>query len=90
MDLTQYLVVLFAVQREPYVFAPRLWGKLILAGSRPHTREAAEYAAARLAEGKLDLGALVTHKMSLKEYARGVDLLERREALKVAFFPQED
>lgn len=90
MELTNSLVVLFAVQREPYVFAPQYWGGLTLAGAQAHTREAAEYAAARLAEGKLDLGPLVTHQMPLREYARAVELLRSKEATKVAFLPQEE
>ena len=89
MDLTSRLVVLFAVQREPYIYEPRDWPGLVLAGTQPHTREAAEYAVARLEEGRLDLGALVTDVMRLDEYARAVDLLERKEAIKVAFLPQE-
>jgi threonine dehydrogenase-like Zn-dependent dehydrogenase len=89
MKMTSHLVVLFAVQREPYVFAPRSWGGLTLAGTQPHTREAAEYAVARLVDGRLDLGALVTDVMRLEEYARAVDLLRHRKAVKVAFLPQE-
>lgn len=64
MELTNELVVLFAVQREPYAYAPHCWPGLTLAGTRPHTREAAHY-------------------------ARAVELLERQEAVKVAFLPQE-
>ena len=89
MDLTAELVVLFAVQWEPYVFAPKFWSRMTLAGTRPHSREAAEYASARLADGHLDLGRLVTHSLKLEEYGRGVELLKRREAIKVAFLPQE-
>lgn len=89
MELTNHLVVLFAVQREPYVFAPKFWGGLTLAGTQPHTREAAEYAINRLAEGRLDLGALVTDVMRLDEYGRAVDLLRHQDAVKVAFLPQE-
>ncbi len=88
MELTNSLVVLFAVQREPYVFAPKFWAGLTLAGAQPHTREAAKYAMERLREGRLDLGALVTDVMPLDEYGRAVDLLKRQDAVKVAFLPQ--
>jgi threonine dehydrogenase-like Zn-dependent dehydrogenase len=88
MEVTNHIVVLFAVQREPYVFAPQYWMGLTLVGTQPYTREAAEYAAARLADGRLDLGSLVTHTMKLEEYDRAIDLLKRREAIKVAFLPQ--
>ncbi len=87
MELTWNLVVLFAVQREPYVFAPKFWPGLTLAGTQPHTREAAEYAVARIEEGRLDLGALVTDVMTLGEYARAVDLLRHQDAVKIAFVP---
>ena len=89
MSITDELVVLFAVQRQPYTFPPSCWGGLTLAGTRPHTREAAEFAAARLRAGQLDMAPLVTHKMRLSDYARGVELLKSQEALKVAFLPQE-
>jgi threonine dehydrogenase-like Zn-dependent dehydrogenase len=89
MAVTTHLVVLFAVQREPYVFAPQFWGGLALVGTQPHTRAAAEYAAGYLELGELDLGSLVTHTMTLGEYSKAVDLLRRKEAVKIAFLPQE-
>ena len=85
MEVTQSLVVLFAVQREPYMFPPKCWPNFILAGTQPHTREAAEYAAARLEDGRLTLAPIVTHTMPLEDYARAVNLLRSREAVKVAF-----
>ncbi len=87
MDMTSHLVMLFAVQREPYTFAPRHWVGLALAGTQPHTRPAAEYALARLEAGALDLTPLVTHTLPLSDYPRGVELLKTGEALKVAFAP---
>jgi len=89
LDRTNALCVLFAVQRQPYTFAPQHWGGLILAGAQMHTREAAEYAAARLASGGLDLGALVSRTMPLEDYAAGVAMLRAQEALKIAFLPQD-
>ena len=89
MEVTGRLVVLFAVQREAYVFDPQFWGGLTLAGTQPHTRAAAEHALAHLLDGTLDLGVLVSHRMRLEEYGVAVDLLQRHEALKVVFLPQE-
>jgi len=89
ISVTNQLLVLFAVQREPYVFPPAAWAGLVLAGAQAHTREAAEDAAARLAEGDLDLGTLVTDVMRLDDYAEAVDKLKRLDAIKVAFSPQE-
>jgi len=88
MDITSNLVVLFAVQREPYHFAPRHWAGLTLAGTQPHTRQAAEYALASIVAGQLNLNALVTHTMSLREYPRAVELLKTGQAIKVAFNPE--
>jgi len=90
MAHTRHLVVLFAVQRVPYSFAPECWSGLTLAGTRPHTREAAEYAAARLADGRIDLGAIVSRRMRLEQYAEAVDLLRQGQALKIAFVPGGD
>jgi len=89
MRVTQDLVVLFAVQREPYVFAPEYWGGFTLAGTQPHSREAAQYAVERIRAGTLDLGGLVTARLPLSEYTKGVDMLRRKEAVKVAFLPAE-
>lgn len=89
MELTRSAVSLFAVQREPYTFPPHGWGRLVLLGAGPHRREAAEYAAERLADGRLDLAPFVTHTMPLQDYGHAVDLLREQKALKVAFLPQE-
>ena len=88
MDVTSHLVVLFAVQREPYSFLPRHWPGLTLAGTQPHTRQAAEYALASIVAGQLDLGSLVTHTLPLGDYAHAVDLLKTGQAIKVAFRPE--
>lgn len=87
MDATTRLVVLFAVQREPYVRQPANWAGLVVAGAQPHTREAAEHAAQLLRAGTLDLQPLVTHCMPLSEYTQAVGLLRSQEAIKVALIP---
>jgi threonine dehydrogenase-like Zn-dependent dehydrogenase len=89
MDLTQQLVVLFAVQRKPYTFAPSHWGRLILAGTQPHTFEAALYARDLIAQGKISLAPLVSRTMRLEDYGETVGLLKAQKAIKVAFLPQE-
>ena len=90
MDLTTRMVILFAVQREDYIFKPRHWPMLALVGAQMHSRQGAEYAAERLSSGRLNLQALVTHKMRLEQYTEAVELLKRKEALKVAFFPWQE
>lgn len=89
LEVTKNVVSLFAVQREPYIYQPNCWCRTTLTSDRLFDRKAGEYAAKRLAEGKLDLSCLVTHKMTLEEYPRAVELLSKQEAIKVAFFPQE-
>lgn len=87
MEMTNSLVVLFAVQREPYIFTPNLWGGMILAGAQPHTRESALYARDRILSGGLDLGLLVSEVMPLADYSHAVNLLKNQQAIKVAFIP---
>lgn len=87
MKMTSSLVVLFAVQREPYIFTPDLWGGLMLAGAQPHTREGALYARDRILSGGLDLSLIVSEVMPLGDYSRAVGLLKSQQALKVAFIP---
>jgi threonine dehydrogenase-like Zn-dependent dehydrogenase len=89
MDVTAETVALFGVQREDYTFAPRHYS-LTLRGYPGHSREAAEYAAALVASGKLDLARLVTHHLPLTRYGDGIDLLERQEAVKVCYYPWEN
>ncbi len=89
MQITDRLVVLFAVQRDPYVFGPQFWGGLILAGAQSHTREAAEYAAERLRRRQLNLGVLVSDTMRLEDYAKAIPRLEERSVLKIAFLPHD-
>lgn len=87
MDHARDKVALFGVQREDYAYAPRHYGGLSLIGYPGHSREAAEYAVGLIEQGKLNLAPLITHAMPLSEYQRGIDLLERQEAIKVMFVP---
>ncbi len=86
MDRTRETVALFGVQREDYTFAPRHYS-LKLCGYPGHSRAAAEYAVDLIEKGHLNLAPLVTHQMPLEDYGRGVDLLEKQEAIKVCFKP---
>jgi threonine dehydrogenase-like Zn-dependent dehydrogenase len=40
-----------------------------------------------LAAGKVEVERLITHRLSLERLAEGVDLMRRREALKVFVTP---
>jgi hypothetical protein len=46
-----------------------------------------EYAMQLVKEGKLNLGAVATHKMPLEAYAQAFALLKAQEALTVCFLP---
>lgn len=85
---TRRTVAIFGVLREPVRFGPaQWWGDCALLGYATHTRGAAERAYALVEAGRLDLAALVTHELPLSRYAEGVELLRRKEAVKVLFRP---
>ena len=87
MDRVRDVVALFGVQREEYTYKPHHYSGLRLCGYPGHSREAAEYAVGLIERKALDLALLVTHHMPLEQYAEGIDLLERQEAIKICFHP---
>ncbi len=88
MDHVRDTVALFGVQREPYSFLPRHYSPALrLCGYPGHSRRAAEYAVSLIEAEVLDLAPLVTHRLPLRRYDEGIDLLERQEAIKVLFLP---
>lgn len=89
LDRTRYAVTLFGVLRGEVRYAGRhMWGPgVTLMGYGDHNRGAAETALRLVEAGQLDLAALVTHTLPLSRYAEGVELLRRREAIKVLFEP---
>jgi threonine dehydrogenase-like Zn-dependent dehydrogenase len=86
MDHAVESVALFGVQRETYDFQVRHY-LMNLIGYPGHSREAAEYVVGLIAEGKLDLAPLNSRQLPLEQYAEGIDLLERQEAIKILFRP---
>ena len=89
MDRTKELVAIFGVLRKEVRFGFRhLFGPgLTLMGYGNHNREAAERALKLVLDGKLDLAALVTETMGFDRYAEGVEMLRRKEAIKILFRP---
>ncbi len=86
MDHTARTVALFGVQREDYIYAPRHAGLWVL-GYRGHFRESAEYARDLIAAGKLDMAEFSRVSLPLERYDEGIDLLDRRQALKICYRP---
>jgi threonine dehydrogenase-like Zn-dependent dehydrogenase len=91
MAQTARVVTVFGVLRDDVKFGLRHWRRgLSLTGYGRHNRAAAERALQLVREGRLDLTALSTHHLPLSRYAEGVDLLRRKEAIKVCFLPQDE
>ena len=89
MDRTRRCVTLFGVLREEVRFATRhFWGPgLILSGYGNHNRAAAETALRLIVEGKLKLAPLITQTLPFTDYAKGVEMLRQKQAIKILFDP---
>ncbi len=89
MDRTRRAVALFGVLREEVRFrSQHLFGPgLVLTGYGEHNRAAAESALRFIVAGQVRLAPLITHTLPFTRYAGAVDLLRRKEAIKVLFDP---
>lgn len=90
MDRTRRCVTLFGVLREEVRYAgmKHMFGPgLILMGYGNHTRTAGETALRLIIEGKLKLTPLVTATLPFTRYAEGVEMLRRKQAIKILFDP---
>lgn len=88
MQRTREAVALFGVLREEVNFGFFHWcGGLHLIGYGQQNRGAAERALARIETGRLRLDPLVTETLPLSDYLRGVEMLERKKAIKICFRP---
>jgi threonine dehydrogenase-like Zn-dependent dehydrogenase len=88
MARTNEVVTIFGVLREEVAFGrPQHRGGFILMGYGSHNRQAAERALQLVLEGRVNLAPLSTHHLPLTRYAEGVELLRRKEALKIRFDP---
>jgi threonine dehydrogenase-like Zn-dependent dehydrogenase len=86
---TREAVALFGVLREDVRYAGSLmWGPgVTLVGYGDHNREAAETARDAIVAGALDLAALITTTLPMGDYVKGVELLRKKQAIKVLFDP---
>ncbi|MDP2136487.1 MAG: zinc-binding dehydrogenase [Candidatus Didemnitutus sp.] len=89
MDRTRRCVTLFGVLREEVRFGPQhLFGPgLLLMGYGEHNRVAAETALDFITKGALRLAPLITRTLPFTRYAEGVELLRRKQAIKVLLDP---
>jgi len=88
IDRTKRAVALFGVVRDNITFPPSHWyGGFVLVGYGEHNRRSAEQALGLVVDGKLRLDPLITRTMPFTEYARGVDMLAKKEAIKILFVP---
>ena len=90
MARTTRAVTIFGVLREEVAFGPAHFGGLWLIGYGGHSRGAAERALALIASGKLDLSPLISVKLPFSRYDEGIEMLRRKEALKICFLPWEE
>jgi hypothetical protein len=88
--LTEDILALFGVQREDYTYTPLHYNGLRLCGYKGHSRRSAEYAVDLIRKGKLDLAPLISHNLPLEDYNHGIELLEKRQATKICFWPWRD
>lgn len=85
---TRKAVAVFGVLRDPVEFGFAQWASgVALLGYAGHSRGAAERALRLVVDGQVRLEPLVTHQLPLSRYAEGVELLRRKQAIKVGFLP---
>lgn len=88
MNSVREQVAIFGVLRESVRFGPeQWWGGFALLGYGTHTLAAAQEAYRMILGGALNLAPLISRQFSMSRYAEGVELLRRREAVKILFDP---
>lgn len=89
LDRTRDSVALFGVVRKDIHFAGRnMWGPGVnLISYGDHNKTAAETALAMIEAGSLRLRPLVSQVLPFTRYAEGIELLRKKEAIKIMFDP---
>lgn len=62
--------------------------QLNIKGSVGYTRATWDRAIEIINQGNINLDDIITHRMSLKEWKKGFDLLEQKQSLKVLLYPE--
>ena len=90
MTRTKTAVAMFGVLREKVEFGFDHWyGGFALLGYGEHNRQASEQALRLILNGQLKLAPLVTQHLPLSRYAEGVELLRKKQAIKICFHPDD-
>ncbi|MDQ8200833.1 zinc-binding dehydrogenase [Pelagicoccus enzymogenes] len=88
MQRSREVVALFGVLREEVRFGFFHWcGALHLVGYGNQNRFAAERALQHIKSGSLKLAPLISATMPLSDYRKGIELLQKQEAIKICFTP---
>jgi len=86
MDHTKDVVSFFAVRLGSFNYrggTKEIHEGLILRNHPGRNFECGEYTAQVIAEGKIDLSLVISHKMKLTEYGKAMELIKSHQALKV-------
>ena len=88
LTVTRGRVLVFGVPHGPVDFGVAQWRSGVrLEGYGGRLRAAADLARHLLLTGQIDESLFITTTMPLEDYPRAVDLLRRKEAIKVCFLP---
>jgi threonine dehydrogenase-like Zn-dependent dehydrogenase len=88
LKVTRGRVLVFGVPHGPIDWGIDEWRRgVTLEGYGRRLRQAAGYAQHLLATGQVKAGPLISARLPFERYAEGVELLLRREAIKVSFQP---
>ncbi|MCE5257477.1 MAG: alcohol dehydrogenase catalytic domain-containing protein [Chloroflexi bacterium] len=93
LDHTREAVALMGVLRDDVRYNGRHWAGLSLIGygsrgpSGGRNRETGAKAWQLVMEGKLNMAPILTQRLPLSEYRKGIALIEDRQAIKVLFVP---
>jgi threonine dehydrogenase-like Zn-dependent dehydrogenase len=88
LNVTEGRVLVFGVPHGPVAFGPAQWRSgVTLEGYGGRLRAAADLARHLLVTRQVDETLYVTHTLPLEEYAKAVELLRRKEAIKVCLLP---
>ena len=88
MKVTRDFVIIFGVAHGPITFDMSAWLKgLRLEATGPRPEKGAYYARHLLTTGQVKVDSFINARLPLEDYAKGVQLLIDKKAIKVAFDP---